>query len=145
MIDINGILKCLPHRYPFLLVDRVLSISETEMEAIKNVTMNEPQFMGHFPENPIMPGVLMIEALAQVGGIYAVESNPDLDAESAQIFFMSIDSVKFRKPVIPGDQLLMKIELLSKKRDIYKMQGTATVDGKVVCEATLMAMVRKAK
>lgn len=144
MIDINKIMECLPHRYPFLLVDRVLEITEKEVTAIKNVTVNEPQFMGHFPGNPVMPGVLMIEALAQVGGIYAIETT-GLEASKVQIFFMSIDSVKFRKPVTPGDQLVMKITLLNKKKDIYKMQGVATVDGKKVCEATLMAMVKEIK
>lgn len=142
MINIKRIMECLPHRYPFLLVDRVLEITDTEVVALKNVTVNEPQFMGHFPENPVMPGVLMIEALAQVGGIYAIETS-SLDPLKVQIFFMSIDGVKFRKPVIPGDQLIMKITLLNKKRDIYKMKGVATVDGKTVCEATLMAMVKE--
>ena len=142
-MNIYEILKCLPHRYPFLLVDRIIRIEDKYLEAIKNITMNEPQFTGHFPENPVMPGVLIIESLAQAGGIYVVETQPDLNAENAEIFFMSIDSVKFRKPVIPGDQLSLKIELLNKKRDIYKMSGKAYVEGKLVCEAVLMAMVRK--
>jgi beta-hydroxyacyl-ACP dehydratase FabZ len=142
-MNIHKILKCLPHRYPFLLVDRVIKIEDGYLEAVKNVTMNEPQFMGHFPENPVMPGVLMIEALAQAGGIYAVETNPEITPDNAEIFFMSIDNVKFRKPVIPGDQLLLKIKQLNKKRDIYKMSGEAYVDGKLVCETILMAMVRK--
>ncbi len=144
-MNIYEILKCLPHRYPFLLVDRIIKIDKEEgyLEAIKNITMNEPQFTGHFPENPVMPGVLMIEALAQAGGIYAITTNPDITPDNAEIFFMSIDSVKFRKPVIPGDQLVLKINLLNKKRDIYKMSGKAYVDDKVACEAILMAMVRK--
>jgi 3-hydroxyacyl-[acyl-carrier-protein] dehydratase len=144
MIDILKIMETLPHRYPFLLVDRVEEIKENSIVAIKNVTMNEPHFMGHFPGNPVMPGVLMIEALAQVGGIYAVETS-GLDASNVQIFFMSIDNVKFRRPVTPGDQLMMEVTLLNKKRDIYKMQGVAKVDGKVACEVTLMAMVKKLK
>lgn len=144
-MDIYKILQCLPHRYPFLLVDRIIKVEDGYLEALKNITINEPHFTGHFPENPVMPGVLMIEALAQAGGIYAIESNPDLNPDNVEIFFMSVDNVKFRKPVIPGDQLILKIEQLNKKRDIYKMSGKAYVDNKVVCELVLVAMVRKKK
>ena len=126
-------------------MDRVNKVEGDYIETVKNVTMNEPQFTGHFPETPVMPGVLMIEALAQSGGIYAIMSNPELNPDNVEIFFMSVDNVKFRKPVIPGDQLIMRIELINKKRDIYKMSGKAYVDDKLVCELVLVAMVRKKK
>jgi len=132
------IMKILPHRYPFLLVDRI-----TEFEAgkriigKKNVTINEPFFLGHFPEHPIMPGVLILEAMAQVGGVYAIVAKEV--AENQVPYFVGIDKAKFRKPVLPGDVLTLELELLNVRRGIYNFKGTATVDGKRVAEAELKA------
>lgn len=132
------IMKILPHRYPFLLVDRI-----TEFEAgkriigKKNVTINEPCFLGHFPEHPIMPGVLILEAMAQVGGVYAILAKEV--GENQVPYFVGIDKAKFRKPVLPGDVLILALELLKVRRGIYTFKGTATVDGKLVAEAELKA------
>ena len=132
------IMKLLPHRYPFLLVDRI-----TEFEAgkriigKKNVTINEPCFLGHFPEHPIMPGVLILEAMAQVGGVYAILAKEV--GENQVPYFVGIDKAKFRKPVLPGDVLMLELELLKVRRGIYNFKGTATVDGKLVAEAELKA------
>jgi 3-hydroxyacyl-[acyl-carrier-protein] dehydratase len=132
------IMKLLPHRYPFLLVDRI-----TEFEAgkiivgQKNVTINEPCFLGHFPDHPIMPGVLILEAMAQVGGVYAILAKEV--GENQVPYFVGIDKAKFRKPVLPGDVLCLKLELLKVRRGIYNFKGTATVDGKLVAEAELKA------
>jgi 3-hydroxyacyl-[acyl-carrier-protein] dehydratase len=138
MMDINEIMKHLPHRYPFLLVDRILEIQQGEsITGIKNVSMNEPFFQGHFPGQPIMPGVLIIEALAQVAGILAF--NAGLEGDS--VYFMSIERAKFRRPVVPGDQLRLDIKVLQRRGTVWKVSGTATVDGKVAAEADLTAMV----
>jgi len=137
MLDIKTIMECLPHRYPFLLVDRVVDYEEGKwMKAIKNVTINEPFFQGHFPGEPIMPGVLMIEALAQTAGVLALidEANRNKLA-----FFMTIDKAKFRKLVVPGDQLLLHVSVIKRVREnIVLIHGEASVDGKCVCEADLM-------
>jgi len=139
-LDINGILKIMPHRYPFLLIDRILDLEPAKrVTAIKNVTINEPFFIGHFPEHPIMPGVLIIEALAQAGGVLLL--NAVEEPETKVVYFMSIDGVKFRKPVVPGDQLRFELEMLSFRRNTCRMQGKAYVDDAVVTEATLMAAV----
>jgi len=127
----------LPHRFPFLLVDRVVSIEPDKITAIKNVSLNEPFFPGHFPGMPIMPGVLIIEAMAQAGGILAARTS-DYNPETQVVMFMAIDKVKFRKPVTPGDQLVMEIVPLRRGK-IWKMQGTAKVDGQVVCTAEFLA------
>ena len=131
------ILGLLPHRYPFALVDRVIEhIPGQKAVAIKNVTMNEPQFQGHFPERPLMPGVLIVEAMAQVGGIIVTQM-PDLP--KGLFVFAGINNVKFRKPVIPGDQLIINCELLSIKRKRFgKIKGEANVDGRLVCSGELM-------
>ncbi len=144
-MDIKKISSLLPHRYPFLLVDRVLDYEVgKKIKAVKNVTMNELFFQGHFPGEPIMPGVLMIEALAQVGGILAMMSGSESGEKLA--FFMTIDKAKFRKPVVPGDQLIMDVTIMSMRRNIAQVHGEASVDGKVVCEADLMfAVVDKEK
>lgn len=139
-LDINGILKMMPHRYPFLLIDRILDLEPGKrVVALKNVTINEPFFNGHFPGHPIMPGVLIVEAMAQAGGVLLLNAveNP----ESKVVYFMSIDGVKFRKPVIPGDQLRFELEMLSFRRNTCRMQGKAYVDEKLVTEATLMAVL----
>lgn len=134
-IDVNEIMKSLPHRYPFLLVDRIIEISDGKITAIKNVSINEPFFQGHFPGLPVMPGVLIVEALAQVGA-YALLSQESNKGKIA--YFASIDSVRFRKPVFPGDQLRLEVEVLKNRSSIAKMRGIAKVDGQVVCEGELM-------
>jgi 3-hydroxyacyl-[acyl-carrier-protein] dehydratase len=137
-LNIDEISSFLPHRYPFLLVDRVLDFTpEKSITAIKNVTANEPHFMGHFPDFPVMPGVLIVEAMAQVGGILAFQSAPK-DQEFL-VFFTGIDGVRFRKPVRPGDQLLFELTCLRRRGNMWRFKGEAFVDGKLVCEGTLMA------
>jgi len=138
-IDIREILQILPHRYPFLLVDRVLELERGErIVAVKNVTINEPFFQGHFPGHPIMPGVLLIEALAQVSAVLALKSSDG--REGNLVYFMGIEHAKFRKPVIPGDQLRMEVKVLQKRSSHWKTKGMIYVDAKLVCEAELMAM-----
>jgi UDP-3-O-[3-hydroxymyristoyl] N-acetylglucosamine deacetylase/3-hydroxyacyl-[acyl-carrier-protein] dehydratase len=139
-LDINGIMKVMPHRYPFLMIDRILDLEpEKKVVAIKNVTINEPFFNGHFPGHPIMPGVLILEAMAQAGGILLL--NAIEDPESKVVYFMSIDNVKFRKPVGPGDQMRFELELVSFRRNTCRMQGKTYVDHAVVAEATFLATV----
>jgi beta-hydroxyacyl-ACP dehydratase FabZ len=141
MIDVKEIMQILPHRYPFLLVDRIESLKEgEEVVGIKNVSINEPFFVGHFPGNPIMPGVLIIEAMAQVGGILAFHSSPKEWAGSL-VYFMGIDKVRFRKPVVPGDQLRLKLTTIRQKQKVFKMRGEAYVDDTLVAEAELMAAI----
>lgn len=137
VFDINAIQKILPHRYPFLLVDKIISFSEKNIEGIKNVTINEPFFMGHFEGNPIMPGVLQLEAMAQIGGILLLNAleNPN----DVWVYFLAIDNARFKKPVIPGDTLHFKLELKSIKRNICMLSGKAYVDGTLVCEADLVS------
>ncbi|CAN5631942.1 bifunctional UDP-3-O-[3-hydroxymyristoyl] N-acetylglucosamine deacetylase/3-hydroxyacyl-ACP dehydratase [soil metagenome] len=137
-LDIQQILQYLPHRYPFLLVDRVVEYEEgRRIVGLKNVTINEPFFMGHFPDHPIMPGVLIIEAMAQVGGLLLMDAveNP----EEKLVYFMSLNNVKWRRPVIPGDQILFELEMLQVRGRTCKMRGVGTVDGQVVAEADMMA------
>lgn len=137
-LNIDEIISYLPHRYPILLVDRVLDFTpEKSIRAIKNVTANEPHFMGHFPDFPVMPGVLIVEAMAQVGGILAFQSAPK-DQEFL-VFFTGIDGVRFRKPVRPGDQLLFELTCLRRRGNMWRFKGEAFVDGNLVCEGTLMA------
>ncbi len=139
-LDINGIMKIMPHRYPFLMIDRILDLEpEKKVIAIKNVTINEPFFIGHFPDHPIMPGVMIVEAMAQAGGVLLLNAieNP----ETKVVYFMSIDKVKFRKPVIPGDQLRFELDMLSFRRNTCRMQGKTYVDDALVAEATFMAAV----
>ncbi|UCF02078.1 MAG: 3-hydroxyacyl-ACP dehydratase FabZ [Deltaproteobacteria bacterium] len=141
MIDVKEIMQILPHRYPFLLVDRIESLKEgEEIVGIKNVSINEPFFVGHFPGNPIMPGVLIIEAMAQVGGVLAFHSSPKEWAGSL-VYFMGIDKVRFRKPVVPGDQLWLKLTTIRQKQKVFKMRGEAYVDDTLVAEAELMAVI----
>lgn len=139
MMKLTDILKILPHRYPMLLVDKVLEIKEDEITCLKNVTFNENFFQGHFPGAPVMPGVLQIEALAQAAGIFAFHNTES--AADKIVFFMSIDKVKFRKPVEPGDTLILKCKVISIRRGIIKVDAWAEVDGKKVCEGQLTAMV----
>lgn len=138
-IDIVEILKILPHRYPFVMVDRILSLElGKEIIGLKNVTINEPFFQGHFPAKPVMPGVLILEGMAQAGGIMAYYSNPEAIGKKL-LFFAGIDKARFRKPVVPGDQLIFTLQLLKEKRSIMVMGATAAVDGQIVAEAELMA------
>lgn len=140
LYDINQISKLLPHRYPFLLIDKIIDMDETSIVGVKNITLNEPQFTGHFPNNPIMPGVLQIEAMAQVGGILALSSLPD--PENYMTYFIKIDKVKFKRKVIPGDTLVFRLELITPiRRGIVHMQGRGYVNGQLVIEAEVMAQL----
>jgi 3-hydroxyacyl-[acyl-carrier-protein] dehydratase len=139
MMDIKEIHKFLPHRYPFLLVDRIIEINPGEKATgIKNVTCNEEFFQGHFPGNPIMPGVLMIEAMAQVAGLLAFRSGATV---GKSVYFMSIEKAKFRKPVVPGDQLRIEVAILQQRGNVWKFSGNASVEDKVAAEAEFTAMV----
>lgn len=141
MVDINEILTLMPHSYPFLLVDRVVELEPAKkVVALKNVTFNEPHFTGHFPGKPIMPGVLIVEAMAQAGGVLAFKSFPDM---KGSVFFIGIDNARFRKPVIPGDQLKLVVEVLKHKREIWVFDGKAFVGDELVAEARIMAMLKK--
>jgi beta-hydroxyacyl-ACP dehydratase FabZ len=143
--DIQEIMKLLPHRYPFIMIDRILKLTPGEkVIALKNVTINEPFFQGHFPENPIMPGVLIIEAMGQAGAVLAAKSL-DRESHGQLIYFMGMDKVKFRKPVTPGDQLIFEVKFLKQRRNVFKMSGTAYVDEKVVAQAELMATFGEGK
>ena len=138
---IQKIMAYLPHRYPFLLVDRVLEIAPREhIVALKNVTINEPFFQGHFPGNPIMPGVLIVEALAQAGGILAYESLPP-ERRGQEVYFMGFNNVKFRKPVVPGDQLIFRVNFLRQRGNAFKMAGRAEVAETLVAEAECLASI----
>jgi 3-hydroxyacyl-[acyl-carrier-protein] dehydratase len=138
-LDMKEILRLLPHRYPFLLVDRILEGEKGKsLVGLKNVSMNEPFFQGHFPGEPIMPGVLILEGMAQVGGFLAFYSIPEMIGEKL-IYFAGIDKVRFRKTVVPGDQLIFEMEVIKQKGKIWKMTGKAKVDDKVVAEAEFMA------
>ncbi len=142
LMDASKIMDHLPHRYPFLLVDRIVEIEPNKtIRALKNVTINEPFFQGHFPGLPVMPGVLIIEAMAQAGGVLAASGLPEDKRDQMVYYFMGIDKVKFRKPVVPGDQLMIEVELLKIRSKAVKMAGTAKVDGKIVAEAQMMASI----
>jgi len=143
MVDIDEIRKLLPHRYPFLLVDRIVELELSKrIVGIKNVTFNEPFFTGHFPEKPIMPGVLILEAMAQTGGVLAFKSFPNMEGS---VFFTGIDNARFRKPVIPGDQLKLVVEVVRHRREIWVFDGKAFVDNDIVAEARIMAMLKMSK
>jgi 3-hydroxyacyl-[acyl-carrier-protein] dehydratase len=144
VLEITDIMGILPHRYPFLLIDRVIEIERKKrIVAIKNVTINEPFFQGHFPGYPIMPGALVVEAIAQTGGVLLMPEVPDRDKKL--MVFTSIERAKFRKPVVPGDQLRIEVSVVTWKPRVAKMQGEATVNGKLACEATVMcALVPRA-
>ncbi|NQY43226.1 MAG: 3-hydroxyacyl-ACP dehydratase FabZ [Legionellales bacterium] len=142
-MHIKEILNKIPHRYPFILVDRVLHVKEfVELVAIKNVSINEPYFNGHFPGNPVMPGVLILESLAQASSIFAQCSGATVKENDIQVF-AAIDNVRFKKIVEPGDQLMLKIEYVKHKRDVWKIKGTALVEDEVVCSADLTSATRE--
>jgi 3-hydroxyacyl-[acyl-carrier-protein] dehydratase len=140
ILDVNEIRQILPHRYPFLLVDRILELDEERIVGIKNVTANEPFFMGHFPDFPVMPGVLIVEAMAQTAGVLVLKSIPERD--SKLVLLVSIDGAKFRRPVVPGDQLRIEMTVIKRKGSVAKMAGKATVDGLLVAEAEVMCKLQ---
>jgi 3-hydroxyacyl-[acyl-carrier-protein] dehydratase len=145
-MDINGILKLMPHRYPILLVDRVLELEPgVRILAIKNVTANEPFFQGHFPENPVMPGVLMIEALAQAAAVLTYVTMKTSYPEGTLFYFAGIDGARFKRPVGPGDQLHLSVTMDRVKRGVGKFTGHALVDGEVVCETGMMCALKSDK
>jgi 3-hydroxyacyl-[acyl-carrier-protein] dehydratase len=144
MMDIHQILKQLPHRYPFLMVDRVVSIDKSKsIRAFKNVTINEPFFQGHFPRRPVMPGVLMLEALAQAAALLSFSSIDEEPDENTVVYFAGIDNARFKRPVGPGDQLILEAVIDRAKSGIYRYKTKATVDGHLVVEADLMCTMRK--
>lgn len=139
-LDVNEIQKILPHRPPFLLVDRILELEpQKRIVGIKNVTMNEPFFMGHFPRFPVMPGVLIIEAMAQTGGVLVLRDIPD--CSERLVFFAAIEKAKFRRPVLPGDQLRLELEVLSRRPTYCRMRGNAFVDGQLAAEAVILCKI----
>ena len=141
MMEIKEIMSLLPHAYPFLLVDRIVEVEPGKrIVGIKNVTYNEPFFPGHFPGRPIMPGVLIVEAMAQTAGLLVFHSLPDED-HGKTVFFLGMDNVRFRKPVIPGDQLRLELEITKHRQSIWRFKGKALVEGKVVAEGDILAMV----
>ena len=141
ILDINEIRKILPHRYPFLLVDRIVELGEERIVGIKNVTVNEPFFTGHFPKFPVMPGVLIVEAMAQTAGVLVLASIPDRD--SKLVFLVAIENARFRKPVVPGDTLRIEMSVIKRRSNVAKMAGRATVDGAVVAEAEVMCKLEE--
>ncbi|HTM49283.1 MAG TPA: 3-hydroxyacyl-ACP dehydratase FabZ [Bryobacteraceae bacterium] len=136
ILDVNEIRRILPHRYPMLLVDRIVELEPERIVGIKNVTANEPFFTGHFPDIPVMPGVLIVEAMAQTAGVLVLKSIEDRDTKL--VLLVSIEFAKFRRPVVPGDQLRMELTMLKRKASVAKMSGKATVDGVLVAEAEVM-------
>ncbi len=146
MLDIKKVLEFLPHRYPFLLVDRILELKEGEyVKALKNVTFNEPYFVGHFPGEPVMPGVLIIEALAQAGAIIALCGMSEEERRNRLAFFGGIEKARFKRPVRPGDQLILEGRTIKRRGAFWKMEGKATVDGEIAAEAILQAYIVERK
>ncbi|MBL6785189.1 MAG: 3-hydroxyacyl-ACP dehydratase FabZ [Rickettsiales bacterium] len=144
-IEASEILKLIPHRYPIMLVDRIIDYKNNEYaEGIKNITFNEPQFNGHFPDAPIMPGVLIVEALAQTSAILVSKSNLE-NPEEKLVYFMSIDKAKFRKPVIPGDTVVLRVDVVQNRGAVWRFDGKALVNGKVVAESSFSAMITDKK
>lgn len=142
-MDIHKVLSLLPHRYPFLLIDRVLEFTrEQHLVALKNVSYNEPFFTGHFPVRPVMPGVLIVEAMAQATGLLAMASRPDEVTNKTLYYFVGIDKARFKRPVEPGDQLIMTVDLLTVRRGIWKFNAAAKVDGRLAASAEIMCTAR---
>ncbi len=142
-MDIHEILKRLPHRYPILLVDRVLSVDKQRIKALKNVSINEPQFVGHFPHRPVMPGVMILEAMAQAATLLALFSADRVLDDKSVVYFAGIDAARFKRPVEPGDQLILDVELTRSKAGIYKFAGKAFVGTELAAEAELMCTMRR--
>ncbi|MBR7887338.1 3-hydroxyacyl-ACP dehydratase FabZ [Marinomonas sp. A79] len=144
MMDVNEIRQYLPHRYPFLLVDRVVELNLKEsIVAYKNVTINEPFFDGHFPDHPVMPGVLIIEAMAQAAGILGFKTMDKKPEDGSIYYFVGSDKVRFKRPVVPGDRVQLEAKILTEKRGIWKFECRATVDGELACSATILCADRK--
>ncbi|MBU0688386.1 MAG: 3-hydroxyacyl-ACP dehydratase FabZ [Gammaproteobacteria bacterium] len=142
-MDIHEVLEHLPHRYPFLLIDRVLDVVPNErIVALKNVTMNEPFFPGHYPHHPVMPGVLIIEAMAQASALLSFKSMGTKPDENSVYYFVGIDNARFKRPVSPGDQLIFRMELTMNRRGMFKFKGTAEVDGQIAAEAELICAIK---
>ena len=144
IIDINEIKKYIPHRYPFLLVDRITELEiGKRVVGLKNVTVNEPFFPGHFPHNPVMPGVLIIEAMAQTAAVLAFKTDGSVPDEGSTVYFASVDNVRFKRPVVPGDQLVMEAQIVRKMRNIWKFSAVARVDGELATEADFMCAIKR--
>ena len=144
IIDINEIKKYIPHRYPFLLVDRITELEiGKRVVGLKNVTVNEPFFPGHFPHNPVMPGVLIIEAMAQTAAVLAFKTEGTVPDDDSTVYFASVDNVRFKRPVVPGDQLVMEAEIVRKMRNIWKFKAVARVDGELTTEAEFMCAIKR--
>ncbi|TYL47245.1 3-hydroxyacyl-ACP dehydratase FabZ [Marinomonas sp. IMCC 4694] len=144
MMDVNEIRQYLPHRYPFLLVDRVIELNLKEsIVAYKNVTINEPFFNGHFPDHPVMPGVLIIEAMAQAAGILGFKTMDKKPEDGSIYYFVGSDKARFKRPVVPGDRLQLEAKIITEKRGIWKFECRATVDGELACSATILCADRK--
>jgi len=143
ILDVNDIRRILPHRYPFLLVDRIVELEAERVVGIKNVTANEPFFAGHFPDFPVMPGVLIVEAMAQAAGVLVLRTIEDRD--NKLVFLVSVDAARFRKPVVPGDTLRLEMTVIKRKGSLAKMAGRATVDGVLVAEAEVMCKLEDKK
>lgn len=142
LLTVHEIIKMLPHRYPFLMIDKVLEYTEESLVGVKNVTVNEPCFTGHFPENPVMPGVLITEAIAQAGAILAYLKSKSSPRD--HLFFLAgIDNAKFKQMVIPGDQLILEVQIVGNKANFWKIHGEAKVDGKLVCSVDILSAMRK--
>jgi 3-hydroxyacyl-[acyl-carrier-protein] dehydratase len=144
IIDINEIKQYIPHRYPFLLVDRIVELEiGKRIVGLKNVTVNEPFFPGHFPHNPVMPGVLIIEAMAQTAAVLAFKTEGTVPDDDSTVYFASVDNVRFKRPVVPGDQLVMEAEIVRKMRNIWKFSAVARVDGELATEAEFMCAIKR--
>ena len=143
-MDIHEILRHLPHRYPIILVDRVLELEPGKrIAALKNVSINEPVFMGHFPHYPVMPGVLIIEAMAQTAAVLAFKTEGTVPDDDSTVYFASVDNVRFKRPVVPGDQLVMEAQIVRKMRNIWKFKAVARVDGELATEAEFMCAIKR--
>ena len=144
IIDINEIKQYIPHRYPFLLVDRITELEiGKRVVGLKNVTVNEPFFPGHFPHNPVMPGVLIIEAMAQTAAVLAFKTEGTVPDDDSTVYFASVDNVRFKRPVVPGDQLVMEAQIVRKMRNIWKFSAVARVDGELATEADFMCAIKR--
>jgi 3-hydroxyacyl-[acyl-carrier-protein] dehydratase len=143
-LDINQVLSLLPHRYPFLLIDRVLALDPgKEITALKNVTINEPFFPGHYPHHPVMPGVLIIEAMAQAAALLSFCSSEEKAGDNVVYYFVGIDGARFKRPVVPGDQLILKVQPIRNMRGLWKFKAVAEVDGQMAAEAEIMCTMRE--